>query len=145
MFKKGQPFLLILLMLQLVLGATAWMHSGHLCKMDDGCSEASQATCCMEDEAIPLEHSPFLNEILNANNAEENCCFEINTYFNIPLYRIFKTELPSDHSTIAFLGNLSVDVAGFYPSQKDNFCQQIFAESASPPAEKLLLYSVFRI
>ena len=145
MFKKGQSILLILIMFQLILGATAWMYSGHLCKMEDGCSESSEATCCMDEETFALENSPLLNEFECPTNTPESCCFEINTYFNFPLYRIFKTELPSDFFSIAFLGNLSIDVIGFNQLNKEDSGQLNFANSESPPIEKLVLYSVFRI
>ena len=145
MFKKGQSILLILIMFQLILGATAWMYSGHLCKMEDGCSESSEATCCMDEETFALENSPLLNEFECPTNTPESCCFEINTYFNFPLYRIFKTEVPADQLTIAYLGNLSIDVVGFNHVLKAEHSQLIFADAESPPDEKGILFSVFRI
>jgi hypothetical protein len=145
MFKKGQSFLLILLMFQLVLGATTWMHSAHLCRMEDGCDESTEMSCCMEEDVVEVDDSNYSSEILVPTNTTESCCFEVYTYFNFPLYRIFKTEVPADQLTIAYLGNLSIDVIGFNQVLKAEHSQLIFADAESPPDEKLILFSVFRI
>jgi hypothetical protein len=145
MFKRVQPFLIILLMFQLVLGATAWMYSAQLCKMEDGCDESTEMSCCMDEELVEVDDSNCSSEILFPTTTTESCCFEVNTYFNFPLYRILKTELPSDHSTISFLGNLSIYVIGFNHLLKAEHSQLIFAAAESPPDEKGILFSVFRI
>ena len=145
MFKKGQSFLLILLMFQLILGSTAWMYSAHLCKMEDGCDESTEMSCCMDEEVVEVDDSNCSSEILVPTNTSESCCFEVNTYFNFPLYRIFKTEVPAEQLTIAFLGNLSIDVIGFNHVLNQNYSQLIFEDAESPPDEKGILFSVFRI
>ena len=145
MFKKGQSFLLILLMFQLILGSTAWMYSAQLCRMEDGCDESTEMSCCMDEEVVEVDDSNCSSEILVPTNSTESCCFEVNTYFNFPLYRIFKTEIPADQLTIAFLGNLPIDVVGFNHVLKAEHSQLSFADSESPPDEKLVLFSVFRI
>ena len=145
MFKRVQSFLIILLMFQLVLGSTAWMYSAHLCRMEDGCDESTEMTCCMDEEVVEVGDSNCSSEILVPTSTTESCCFEVNTYFNFPLYRIFKTEVPADQLTIAFLGNLSIDVVGFNQVLKAEHSQLIFADAESPPDEKGILFSVFRI
>ena len=145
MFKRVQSFLIILLMFQLVLGSTAWMYSAHLCKMEDGCDESTEMSCCMDEEVVEVDDSNCSSEILVPTNTSESCCFEVNTYFNFPLYRIFKTEVPAEQLTIAFLGNLSIDVIGFNHVLNQNYSQLIFEDAESPPDEKGILFSVFRI
>lgn len=145
MFKKVQQFLLILFMFQLVLGSTAWMYSSHFCKMEVGCDESTEVSCCSDElnteawEVLPAEESCC------PPNTPQTCCFEINPYINFPVYRIIKTELPDDHTLVASLFQRSLDVLGGNSLLEPNHAGPDFTNADTSPPDKIILLGVFRI
>ncbi len=145
MFKKVQQFLLILFMFQFVLGSTAWMYSSHFCKMEDGCDESIDVSCCAQEMELDGMDIPSSDEMICPTSSTQSCCFEVNSYINFPVYRIIKTELPSDHIIVASLFEKSLDLLGgnaFF--EEDHLCLN-FSGAESPPQDKLTLLNVFRI
>jgi hypothetical protein len=147
MFKRAQQFILILFMFQFVLGSTAWMYSSHFCKMQDGCADSMEASCCIDDgDAEVLEIPTSDDSCCPSDFAQtENCCFEISPYINFPVYRIVKTELPSDHVMVASLFERSLDLIAENSFVEGSGMSFNFPKIESPPLDKLILYSVFRI
>lgn len=147
MFKRAQQFILILFMFQFVLGSTAWMYSSHFCKMQDGCADTLEASCCIEDGDAEVLEIPTSDDSCSPSDFAqmEDCCFEISPYLNFPVYRIVKTELPNDHVMVASLFERSLDMQGGNTLVDGSRARLSFSDVDSPHLDKHVLFSVFRI
>jgi hypothetical protein len=113
-------------------------------------SVASESeTCCCDDnenvsETIIQGHSSESSSA-NLENDGFECCKEINSYFNVPVYQVAQIFVPSSkaidlHSEIGFL-----KVADFPVLISKFVFQSNLCKFEAPPNEHLAVFCVFQI
>lgn len=145
MFKRTQHFILVLIMVQLVLGAAAWMYTAHLCKYDDGCGDTATMACCGAEDTFKAPELPSKGMAECHQGNESNCCYDVNTYINFPLYFSKKTELPMEKSLLVFLGDFCSNTVEVFQKEDHSLSDIYSPKSEAPPDKKWLFLSVFRI
>jgi hypothetical protein len=82
-------FLPMLALGMFLLGAWGWLLPAHLCRMPSDCLCGQVDSCCEEPAAIAVD---------------DQCCFEIDNYFNFPVY--FLERLPSPTLVFVLLADI---------------------------------------
>ena len=80
MFQLRLRLLPMLALALFLLGTWGWLLPAHLCRMPSDCM-CEQVDACCEEEAV--------------QRAVDECCFEVDNYFNFPVYSIERLPAPS--------------------------------------------------
>jgi hypothetical protein len=146
-------FLLVTLIVSFLLETVGSAISFHKCIqpiiVECGNQEAkTEACCCEEDGNISdsntLAHSSKSSSV-NFENVGFDCCKEVNSYFNIPVYQVAQIFVPSSkvidlHSEIGFLK------FDDFPVLISNFVfRSNYNQLEAPPNEHLAVFCVFQI
>lgn len=146
-------FLLITLIVSFLLETVGSAISFHKCiqPLIVECSneETKDNSCCCEevldlDVSNQQEHSNKSTSI-NLQDVGFDCCKEVNSYFNIPVYQVAQIFVPTSkttdlHSDIGFLKS------SVYPILTSNFVfRSNYNQIEAPPNEHLAAFCVFQI
>ncbi len=100
MAKRVLQSFLMLLMLLIFMGSAGWMYTAHFCKMEKSCDAVVDCDCCNEgDDSCNTSRSGMEGD-LAFSQAGDACCFEVNAYYNFPLYRSITVEIPVNQMAV---------------------------------------------
>lgn len=122
------PVMLVLLLF--LLGAWGWMMPDHFCRLDSGCVCEIVQDCCEPDNLVSAE--------------AEECCVEVDSYFNFPVFGHDRMANPKDFSV--FLDHGTFLLCSFVYD-----CSCIFICEEKPPPLSFVVgslhipYRTFRI